>query len=209
VRKTKKVKRLGLAFATLLSIVGGKTAKFDEARFLGMQFQLEAPQALCQFLLKLFGVVTILETNYNVVGVADDDYITATRLLSPFVGPKVKHVVQEDVGQKRRDASSLWSSFFCMCYLSILQHAGLQPFSDLSDDALIRDSVFNELNQPFMGDGVERKHHRLPTSMVFPAMSQLTAITIHCKGRPFSSLAGLTGKKFSILSWFSPMAPAL
>jgi hypothetical protein len=47
-------------------------------------------------------------------------------------------------------------------------------------------------------DPVKRKHHRLPTSMVFPAMSQLTAIAIPCKGRPFSSLAGLTGKKFFI-----------
>jgi len=47
---------------------------------------------------------------------------------------------------------SLWhpSSF------PILQHAGVQPFLDESHDALVRDTVLDELDQPSVVDGVEK-----------------------------------------------------
>ena len=47
-------------------------------------------------------------------------------------------------------------SFFHLYPFPILQHAGVQPLSDESHDAPIRDSVLNELHKPFVGNFVEK-----------------------------------------------------
>ena len=99
VREAEEVEGLRLAFAPLLSVVGGKSAELNEARFVGMQFQLEAPQALRKFLLELLGVGAILESGNNVVSIAHDDDITAPCLPPPLVGPEVEHVMQIDIRQ--------------------------------------------------------------------------------------------------------------
>ena len=99
VRKTKEVEGLRLAVASLSSIIGGKAAEFDESRFVGMQFQVEAFTSLPEFLMKLLGVAAFLESDHNVVGKTNDGYFTSPGLTSPFVGPEVEHVVQVDVCQ--------------------------------------------------------------------------------------------------------------
>lgn len=98
-RETKEVEGLRLAVASLSSIIGGKAAEFDESRFVGMQFQVEAFKSLPEFPMKLLGVAASLESNHDVVGKTNEGYFTSPGLTSPLVGPEVEHVVQVDVSQ--------------------------------------------------------------------------------------------------------------
>ena len=58
----------------------------------------------------------ILESQHEVVGIADDNHFAPCPALSPLVHPKVEHVVQVDIRQQGRDdaANNLaknWISF--------------------------------------------------------------------------------------------------
>ena len=101
-RKAEKVKRLRPPLAVLLSKVGRELAKLDQPRFLGVKLQSEALQPLLQVVPKLIGVRFLLESYDDVVGIPNDDHVTARTLLTPRVGPEV-----EDI--KR------WSGFFGQC----------------------------------------------------------------------------------------------
>jgi hypothetical protein len=150
VRETKKVKGLRLAVAPRFSIFSCEAAEFYDARFVGVQFQVEAPEALHQLPLKLLGIGATLESDNNIVGKTHDDNFSVPFLPPPLVGPKVEHVMQIDVRQQWGDASPLGRSLLCPRQLSIFQHARVQPFSDVAYDALVRDSVLDELDQPFV-----------------------------------------------------------
>jgi hypothetical protein len=49
----------------------------------------------------------MLESEYDIGGEADDDHVAVGSLLAPPSEPQVEHVVEIDVGEKRRCATAL------------------------------------------------------------------------------------------------------
>jgi len=72
-RKAKKVKSLGLAFAPPFPIFGRKASEFDQASLVGMQFQSELAESLLQIRQEPFGIRAMLESHYEVIRKAHDD----------------------------------------------------------------------------------------------------------------------------------------
>src|SRR2546427_484427 len=157
VREAKKIECLRFPFPTLFSIVGCISAKLDQPRFLGMQFQLELAESLRQFLVKPLSLRPVLKTHDEVICPSDDDHVAFGFCLSPVVHPEVEHIVQEDIGHQRRSTPALWRSFFTACPPSFLQHACVQPFSYQTHDPLVRYPVLDEFHQPFVVNTIEER----------------------------------------------------
>src|SRR5580704_2303772 len=121
-----------------------------------MQLEGELPHSFRQFCLELLGIRFSLESNNDVICESHDDDITVCSFSAPRLNPQVEYVVEVDVSQQRRCAAALRCAFFHSHPLSVLQHAGVQPFLDESHNASVRDSVLDELHQPFVRNLVEK-----------------------------------------------------
>jgi hypothetical protein len=66
VRKTEEVERFRLPFSSPLPVVNRIWTKLQQARFLGMQFQIELSHSLVKFLPKLLGIRLAVESNHDV-----------------------------------------------------------------------------------------------------------------------------------------------
>src|ERR1700751_2972098 len=67
VRETQEVERLRLACPTLASILFRKAAKFDDARFIGMQLKAKVPESLAQLCQELPCFIPRLESRHKVI----------------------------------------------------------------------------------------------------------------------------------------------
>src|SRR2546430_1141199 len=101
-RKAEKVECLGLPFSTPLPVVDRKRTKFQQPRFLGMQFQVELLHSFRKLRPKLIGIRFALESNHDVISKSHDDHIAVCPLLTPRLDPQIEYVMKIDVGQKRR-----------------------------------------------------------------------------------------------------------
>src|SRR5437667_320314 len=155
-REAEKVECLGLPFSTPLPVVDRKRTKFQQPRFLGMQFQVELPHSFREFRPELFGIPFALESNHDIVSESHDDNIAVRPLLTPHLDPQVEHVMKIDVRQKRRSTSALRRSFLHPYSFPILPPAGVQPFLDQPHDAPIGHPMLDELDQPFVGKPIEK-----------------------------------------------------
>jgi hypothetical protein len=183
VREAKKIECLRLPLPASFPIVGCKVAKLDQARFLGMQFQLELGESLLQILVKPLGVRPVLKSNDEIICKSDDDHVASRFCLSPLVHPEIEHVVQKDIGHQRRGTPALRRSFFTALPPSLFQHACPQPLSDEPHYALVRYPVLDEFHQPFVVQTIEGNTHTLPTSTTFPSRSLSFVLLIHSKVR--------------------------
>src|SRR5580700_5884712 len=104
-RKSEKVERLRFPFSAPFPVVDRKRTKFQQPRFLGMQFQVELPHSLSEFRPELFGIRFALESNHDIVCKSHGDDITVRPLSTPRLDPQVEHVMKIDVRQKRRSTS--------------------------------------------------------------------------------------------------------
>src|SRR5437879_1724920 len=87
-REAEKVECLGLPFSTPLPVVDRKRTKFQQPRFLGMQFQVELPHSFREFRPELFGIPFALESNHDIVSESHDDNIAVLPLLTPHLDPQ-------------------------------------------------------------------------------------------------------------------------
>src|SRR3954466_5098361 len=124
--------RLRLAEPALGAPVRREAAKRDQAGLVRMQRQRKLLQARAHRVLEAPGIGLVLETDHDVIRVADDHHVARGLPPSPALGPEVEHVVQVDVGQERRDHSS---------------HAGAKLPFDLAV-TILRDRL-----RPHYGDG--------------------------------------------------------
>jgi hypothetical protein len=113
-----------------LPVLDRKRTKLQQSRLFGMQLQMELPHSLAELRPKLFGIRFPLESNYAVIGKPHDYYISMGSLPAPRLDPQVEYVMKIDVRQKRRGTATLGRPFFHSYPFPILQHAGVQPFSD-------------------------------------------------------------------------------
>src|SRR6516162_1627111 len=156
VRKAQEVERLRFPFSTPLSVLDRKRTELQKSGLLGMQFQVELLHSCSKFRPKLIGIRFALESNHDVVRESHDDDIATRPFLTPRLNPQVEHVVQVDVGQQWRSTSTLGRPFFHSYSFPILQHAGVQPFLDEPHDAPICHPMLDELDQPFVGEPIEK-----------------------------------------------------
>src|SRR5882724_6018162 len=155
-REAEKVECLGLPFSTPLPVVDRKRTKFQQPRFLGMQFQVELLHSFRKLRPKLIGIRFALESNHDVISKSHDDHIAVRPLLTPRLDPQIEYVMKIDVGQKRRSTSALGRPFLRPYSLPLLQHAGVQPFLDEPHNAPICDPVLNELHKPLVRKAIEK-----------------------------------------------------
>src|SRR5829696_1957801 len=156
-REAKKVEALGFPLSTRFSLLDRKATKLNHARFLGIQFQFELGEALCQFMMKLLSVLLVLKAHHEVISPAHHYHRAFGLCLTPVLHPEVEHVVQIEVSQQRRGTAALWRSFFAAPPLSFFQHARVQPFADESHHAPVSYAVLDELYQPFMVQLIEER----------------------------------------------------
>ena len=162
--EAQEIEGFRLAVATPFSICRRIAAKFDQACFLGMQFQVERLKSFLKFFEKLLGLISILEADHEVICKTYDHNITARLPLSPLVSPQVEHVVQVNIRQQWGNTAPLRRAFLHLGPLPILQHACVQPLFDVTNDALIRNPMLDKFQQPFVVYGIERPYDTLPTS---------------------------------------------
>ena len=98
-REAKEVKGLRFSLPTPSSILGSISAKFDKAGFVGMHLQSKLSQPLVQFSKELLRFGAILESHNEIVCKADDHHIAFCFPIPPLLNPKVKYVVQVNIGQ--------------------------------------------------------------------------------------------------------------
>ena len=131
----------------------------------------------------------MLETDNEVVGIAHDDHVARGLAPSPALGPKIKDVVQVDVGKQRRDHRALPRPPLTDRHDPFFQDAHLEPFLDQADNASVADPMFQEANQPLLADFVEERSEVsvLSSSFTFvlsiPTTSASSASCVSRKGR--------------------------
>jgi hypothetical protein len=140
----------GRAEPPLLALLGGKPPAADQARLLGIEPQTKLGQTLRQVPLEPLGVRAMLKPNDGVVGVPDDEHVTAGVPRSPLLGPEIEDVVQVDVREQRRNSRPLRRPVFACRPRPVFDHSCPEPFLDQAQDPLVRDPVLEELQQPAM-----------------------------------------------------------
>jgi hypothetical protein len=153
--KSQKVKGLRLPLALLSPVFCRKPSKLQKTGLVGIKFQTKSLKASSKRFQKPSSLLPILKADNKVVGKTHDDHIALSLLSSPLVGPKIQHIMQVDVRQKRTDTPPLRHSFFRHKFLPLLHYPGLQPLLYVSSYPFIRYPVLDELYQPFVVDGVK------------------------------------------------------
>src|SRR6266852_1725844 len=136
-RESKKIERLGLPFSSLFPVVLGKPPELNPARLVWVQFQPELLQPLPKFHQKTVCFIPVLEPEYIIVGISDDNDIASRALLAPDVHPQVEHVMQIDIREQRRNRRTLWSTHLRALPFAFLHHSRLQPFLDQTENAAV------------------------------------------------------------------------
>ena len=96
------------------------------------------------------------KTNNEVIRVPDQESSTMQTRLHFLLEPHVQHVVQEDVGQERRDHAALRRAFFRGKYSPVFQHARVQPFTNQSQQHTVAYPSLHKLPQVSMIQRVEK-----------------------------------------------------
>jgi hypothetical protein len=86
-----------LALATSLATLGRIASELDQARLVGVQFEVETFQARLEGGQEAFRFVAVLEAEHEVVDIAHDDHIATRVSTPPCVYPQVEDVVEIDV----------------------------------------------------------------------------------------------------------------
>jgi hypothetical protein len=181
--EAEKVEGFRLPFTSLLAVSGRKAAELHQAGFLGMQLQSELAHTLREFCPEAFGIRLVLKSEHDIIGEADNNHVALRLFLTPRPDPEVEYIMEVDVGQQRRSTATLRRPLFHLYPFPIFQHARVQPFLDEPRYAPVCDPVLDKLDQPFVGDGIERTLDTLPTvtSMDFPSRCGLSGYIIRWK----------------------------
>ncbi len=107
VRETEELERLGLAEPTVGSALSRIAAELHQPRLLRSDLQTELRETLTKTDKETLRIRTMLKASSNIVSETHQDHIPPRVTPPPLLGPKVKHIVQEDVRKQRRNRSSL------------------------------------------------------------------------------------------------------
>jgi hypothetical protein len=90
--------------------------------------QPKGHQSLFHLPTKPFGVVSVPERRYEVVGEARQLSEATAGLLEASFEPQIEHIVQIDIRKHRADGAALRYAVIKPGDHSVVHHAGLQPF---------------------------------------------------------------------------------
>src|SRR5206468_4685529 len=96
VREAQEPERLRPAEAPLPALLGGEPPAADQARLLGVEAEAKRGQPPRQVSLEPLRVRTMLKPQHTIVGIPDDQQVTAGIPPAPPLGPEIEHVVQLD-----------------------------------------------------------------------------------------------------------------
>src|SRR5271170_5333439 len=102
-RKAEEIERFRLPESPGCPVAGGEPPELDQPGLLRMQSQPELCYSFAKLLKEPLGVITILETDDEVVGEPHGDHVTVSVAASPLPGPAVEHVVEVNVSEQRRN----------------------------------------------------------------------------------------------------------
>ena len=88
-------------FAAFPAIRRRKASERDQPRLLRMDLQPKLRQPLLKISQKPFSVRLMLKSGDEIVGVADNNHVTARDFLSPYLDPQVEDIVQVQISQQR------------------------------------------------------------------------------------------------------------
>src|SRR5215831_2720779 len=171
-REAQKVERFRLPFSSSFPVRFGVPPELDPARLVRMQFQSKLPQSFPEILPKTVGFGLDLEPKDRIVGVTHDDDGSSCVFLAPRLHPKVKDVMQIDIGQQRRDHRPLRRIPLRLRPYAFLHHPGLQPFLDQAEDPAVGNAMLYELEHPFVGNRIEKSPDVSVKNVVHPLLRE-------------------------------------
>src|ERR1700723_3540773 len=142
-------------FALFLPLSGGKPPEPKKPGFVRMQLQTELRESFAKVPKEPLCIVGTLEAEHEVVGVSHNDDVTERTPPSPLLHPKIKRIMQTDVGQQRRYRRPLWRAHIRGHAFALFHDPRFQPFLDEPQDPLIRNAMLDKLDQPAVVDGIE------------------------------------------------------
>ena len=165
--KSRKVESFGLPLSKLLTLLDRIAAKADQPGFLWVQGKIKQTQSFLEVFKERLCLMLMLKADDRIIRITDDHHVTGRRGAAPAMDPQVIHVVQVDVRQDRRNHRPLRSATYTSRYASIFDYADLQPFRDEAQNALVRDAVLEEPDNPIMAHGIKGNGHALPIIGIF------------------------------------------
>src|SRR5437764_11737485 len=99
-REAQKRERLRFSRTSLLPVQHSEPTEFDQPRLLGMYFQSELGQPIPKFIEESLSLRPALETDNEIVGIADDNDIATCHFPAPGFDPQVKDVMEIDIRQQ-------------------------------------------------------------------------------------------------------------
>src|SRR5215813_13807825 len=129
-------------------------AKADQPGLVRVQRQFERAQSFMQVVQKGLCLMLMLETDDLIVSKAHDDHVAVRLGLAPSLDPQIIPVVQVDVGKDWGNHRTLRSANLTARHPSVLDDADFEPFRYQAQDALVRDTVLEETDDPRVGHGI-------------------------------------------------------
>src|ERR1700676_4718240 len=120
-RKAEEIERLRFPLSAPLPVMSRISAELQKPRFVGMQFKLELPKPLGEFRPEPFGIRFALESHHDIVPVPHPDDPAWRAPSTPWLNPKIEHVMEIDIGHQRRSNPTLRRTFLHSDSLPILQ----------------------------------------------------------------------------------------
>jgi hypothetical protein len=150
VRESQKVERLGLPFSSSRPVDFGKPPELNPARLVWVHFQSELPQPFPKLRQEAVCFGPMLESEYIVVRVSNNNDVASRTLSAPDVHPQVEHVMQIDIRKQRRNHRTLRGTHLRVLPCAFLHHSRLQPFRDQPENAAVGNAMLDELEEPIV-----------------------------------------------------------
>src|SRR5437867_9878437 len=121
--------------------------KLQQPCLLGVERQPILLESLPQHCQHFLGILPILKTENEVVGVPDFTRLPAQPRLHHVLEPLVEHVVQVDVGQQRADHLPLAHPRLRDQQPSVLQYPDVDPLPDQPENAPVAHPLLDQLHE--------------------------------------------------------------
>ncbi len=128
VGQSQKIKRIRFSHALLFAIFGHIATKLDQPGLISMQFKVEFLKALYKRFLESLRIMPVLKPHHEVIAKSYNYYVAACACFPPGLHPKVKCVMQVDVGKQAADTSPLWHTSFAGVFHPIPQNTAFSHF---------------------------------------------------------------------------------
>src|SRR3954471_323050 len=154
-REAREVEGLRFPFPFAFAIRFGIPPELDSARLDRVEIQSELPQSFSHALAETICIRFPLEPENDVIRIADDDHVASRMFPAPDVHPEIEHIMMIDIRKERRDHRSLRSACLRVRPFAFLEHPGLEPFLDQTQDAAVGDAMLDESDQPSLVEIIE------------------------------------------------------